>query len=696
MGIPAAFAAILLLALVAPAAAEEDEDDEALVEVAGSREPAFESPRAVRRLTRRELAERAPRTTPEALGDEPGIALRRTSAEGAALSLRGRGRGDVLVLCDGVRLDSSIVPQAASWLGTLPPGSLERVEILRGSGAVLYGSGAGGGVIRISTRRPSFDARRAWDAGAELGARFDTADLGLAGRFAVEGHLRGVGLRAGGTLRRSEDLQAGRGLGRQLFTGYAEGDAEVSTLIALGDASSLSAAYHASRQIDVPRSDRSSNSDFLLVDREHDLATLGLRTEGGRWLRQIDATVSFQHQRERRDRFVPDRDYFEEARDRLASLGARLAIVSELPRNRLSFGGDLTHDWIASKAHAATIATGLTAARERGRYPDGSRSLQGGVYLLDRISLGSKLGLDAGARIGGFGLELPASAGSAALSRGELTWAASLHGRYLVGDGLNLTAGLTQGFRAPSLDDVAAVGCGPASYDSMLQRGDLKLERQLSAEAGVKLDLHGLLRASLGYSFTYLTDPVVRAAFLDGGALLTANCGLAVPVEMLRNGEHGLLHTLEADLELSLGRVELFLWAAWAHGETSLAPASDGSPTREPTSGVPPLQGLVGARYRIGQGGRSFAELALRWAAPQRRLSSADRRDPRICPGLVGGCDGTDGYALLRLRGGVALSRIAGLALAIENLTDAPYREHGSALPGAGTRAVIGLDLVLP
>jgi hypothetical protein len=50
----------------------------------------------------------------------------------------------------------------------------------------------------------------------------------------------------------------------------------------------------------------------------------------------------------------------------------------------------------------------------------------------------------------------------------------------------------------------------------------------------------------------------------------------------------------------------------------------------------------------------------------------------------------------VRARGGVALSRWLQLTLAVENLANARFREHGSLLYGPGTSAVVGLDLVLP
>ncbi len=71
------------------------------------------------------------------------------------IDLRGFGiTGDqnTLVLLDGVRLSEN--EQVPAQLSTIPIDSIERIEILRGSGAVLYGGGATGGTINIITRAP--------------------------------------------------------------------------------------------------------------------------------------------------------------------------------------------------------------------------------------------------------------------------------------------------------------------------------------------------------------------------------------------------------------------------------------------------------------------------------------------------------------------------------------------------------------
>ena len=71
------------------------------------------------------------------------------------LDLRGFGMtGDqnTLVLLNGLRLSEN--ENLAARLSAIPLNAIERIEIVRGSGTVLYGGGATGGVINILTRKP--------------------------------------------------------------------------------------------------------------------------------------------------------------------------------------------------------------------------------------------------------------------------------------------------------------------------------------------------------------------------------------------------------------------------------------------------------------------------------------------------------------------------------------------------------------
>jgi vitamin B12 transporter len=90
---------------------------------------------------------------------EAGVDVVRTGGLGAqtAIFMRGANSNQVLVLIDGVRVSSSTAGTYA--FEQLPLAQVERIEIVRGPRAALYGSDAIGGVIQIFTRRQNdFDA----------------------------------------------------------------------------------------------------------------------------------------------------------------------------------------------------------------------------------------------------------------------------------------------------------------------------------------------------------------------------------------------------------------------------------------------------------------------------------------------------------------------------------------------------------
>jgi iron complex outermembrane receptor protein len=103
----------------------------------------------------------------------------------ASFSGAGSDRGDVLV--DGVPAQDGFGGQI-DWLA-YPADEIERVELLRGAGSALYGSGAVGGVLDISTFAPVVGASgAAGRASLGLGTN-DAADDALSVRTPLGPHL---------------------------------------------------------------------------------------------------------------------------------------------------------------------------------------------------------------------------------------------------------------------------------------------------------------------------------------------------------------------------------------------------------------------------------------------------------------------------------------------------------------------------
>jgi vitamin B12 transporter len=114
----------------------------------------------------------------ELLASVPGIDIGRNGGPGQAVSLfvRGTESNHVLVLVDGLRINPGTIGGAN--LHHIDPDQVERIEILRGPRAALYGDQALGGVINIITRTGR--SGQTVDLGTRVGS-FGTfgADLGF-------------------------------------------------------------------------------------------------------------------------------------------------------------------------------------------------------------------------------------------------------------------------------------------------------------------------------------------------------------------------------------------------------------------------------------------------------------------------------------------------------------------------------------
>lgn len=110
----------------------------------------------------------------------PGIAMTRNGGPGATTSLYVRGAESrfTAVFVDGVRMDSQSTG-GASW-NALPLSQIDRIEIVRGPAAAIYGSDAIGGVIQIFTRKGQAGFSPTVEMGAGSHGTYKLA-LGLSG-----------------------------------------------------------------------------------------------------------------------------------------------------------------------------------------------------------------------------------------------------------------------------------------------------------------------------------------------------------------------------------------------------------------------------------------------------------------------------------------------------------------------------------
>ena len=128
-----------------------------LVTASRFRSVAIEQPIAIQIITADEIRDSSASTVAEALNKLGGVHSRISfvGVPDTPLDLRGfgmTGNENTLVLVNGQRISEN--EQSPARLSAIPINAIERIEILRGAGAVLYGGGATGGTINIITRSP--------------------------------------------------------------------------------------------------------------------------------------------------------------------------------------------------------------------------------------------------------------------------------------------------------------------------------------------------------------------------------------------------------------------------------------------------------------------------------------------------------------------------------------------------------------
>ncbi len=181
----------IIAALVAAAArlalAQSPEEPAVIVTATRFPESRLDAPVGLTVITAQQIGESAAKTLPQLLSQQAGILTRdNTGGPDWQIDMRGFGiTGDqnTLVLLNGQRLNE-IELTTISWTA-IPLDSIERIEILRGSGSVLYGGGATGGTVNIITKTPPPRATAA-TAGGSLGT-YGTKEVRAGANVAGQG-----------------------------------------------------------------------------------------------------------------------------------------------------------------------------------------------------------------------------------------------------------------------------------------------------------------------------------------------------------------------------------------------------------------------------------------------------------------------------------------------------------------------------
>lgn len=165
-----------LLAIFCPALALAQQTDHALDEVVVTAnkfdQKASETGKVVRVISQQDLAHSAGKTLGQLLNEQAGITVSgagQTPGSVQAVYTRGADPQYTLILIDGVPVTDASYITGHFDVNLIPLSSIDRIEIIRGGYASLYGSGTASAVINIITKKGDtrpFNAQAAVSAGS--------------------------------------------------------------------------------------------------------------------------------------------------------------------------------------------------------------------------------------------------------------------------------------------------------------------------------------------------------------------------------------------------------------------------------------------------------------------------------------------------------------------------------------------------
>jgi vitamin B12 transporter len=190
--------------------------------------PADEVAQSVTVIDAAEIERRQSQTVLDLLRTVPGVTVTRNGGPGtvAGVNIRGAENDQNVVLIDGVKLNDPSSVGGGFNFASLLTGNIERIEVVRGSQSVIWGSQAIGGVVNLITAAPTEELQVT--ARGEYGWR-DTAQA-VAN---VSGRVGPASISVGGVYYRTDGFSAAAGGAER--DGYENIGANAKLLIDVAD-----------------------------------------------------------------------------------------------------------------------------------------------------------------------------------------------------------------------------------------------------------------------------------------------------------------------------------------------------------------------------------------------------------------------------------------------------------------------------
>lgn len=577
----------------------------------------------------RDLRQHLGTTIAETLNDQPGIAMRSMGPAPARPVLRGLGGERLLVLEDGGRT-GDLSATSSDHAVVIEPMTAERIEVVRGPAALIYGPNTLGGVVNVV--RGYIPSTRPDGMHAGVSVQGQSVNEGISGGLMLTAPVGPLSVSMDGSIRQAGDLRTPVGeLGNTGLSTYnaAAGVSRVGRYGYIGGAGSY---YYSEYGIPGGFVGAHPNGVDVRIDRKH-AELRGEYFPQAAWLQRIEGRAQFSR-------------YFQQEFESSDVVGVEFGVLSgqasaigytarmaPFSKGALGIWSELRSTESGGLSFTPNAIEHTMAAFGYQEATLGDFAIQGGLRFDYRTVTpedereSQRVGLIRQRAFGGI--------------------SASLAGTWRPSEKLSTGLTLMRSLRMPGVEELFSEGPHLAAYTFEVGNAELDSERGWGMEAAARYTGRRA-NASLALFANYILDYIYPQNTGD------TTYSVLLPIYQFRGATASMVGA-EAS-----GTVPL----RYGFGVEGAASYVRGTLTRsgEPLPFVPPLSGKMGIRYRKGPFSMGVTARA---AAAQERLGSYEER--------------TDGYVVLDAFGQLYLTTgnlLHTFDLTVENLTNSEYRDH--------------------
>ena len=668
-----------------------------------------------------------PQTSADLLSNSGRVFVQKSQLGGGSPMIRGFSTNRLLITVDGVRLNNAIFRSGnVQNVLSVNPFNVEKTEVILGSGSVIYGSDAIGGVMNFYTTTPKLSITTKPLLTSRSTIRYasasneKTAHLDFNLGFQKWGFHSSISVSDFGDLKmgkqgpddylslfysealNGQDMTTPNTTPRvQKFTNFSQMHLAQKVIYKISDDLKFDLGVHYSTTSDYPRYDRlrilSEDGNLKYAEWNYGpqdwlLANIQMTKLSSRsmFYDKIKISAAYQNFKESRINRTFNSDTRKIRNENVDALSFNLDFNKQLSdRSNISYGTEYIYNKVGSKGCSESLSTNAVEVIAS-RYPDGSKWQTMAAYLSYKYKPNTKLTVQSGIRYNYVIIDADMSKNNAFYDFPFNT--ANLETSAVTGTlgfswGPNNTfiwkLNTTTAFRAPNIDDIGKI------FDSqnglvVVPNTSLKPEYAYGAELGVTVNLNESVLFDSSVYYTYLDNALVRKPFeVNGENQMMYDTELS-DIQAIQNASRSWIYGFEAGIKILFSKqLKLTSQYSYVHG------------TQEETPGVElPVRHaapVFGNTHIIWKHNKLQMDGFINYNGALRSSDISDELADYLFALDSEGNPYAPSWYTLNLRTQFNFNSSVSFVGAVENITNQRYRTYSSGIASAGTNLIMAI-----